>query len=103
MLDLADAERSEVFRLRGGLFLGPRSDAVGEKVPGPDLSIDVQYVWRSLRKQKIDLGGRKSWCERATIRNLRQKQPMWEGGKQRRGAVAFIVVAVSRKGASVRQ
>ena len=23
----------------------------------------VQYVWRSLRKQKIDLGGRKSWCE----------------------------------------
>jgi hypothetical protein len=24
----------------------------------------VQYVWRSLRKQKIDLGGRKSWCER---------------------------------------
>jgi len=25
--------------------------------------VDVQYVWRSLRKQKIDLGGRKSWCE----------------------------------------
>jgi hypothetical protein len=24
--------------------------------------VDVQYVWRSLRKQKIDLGGRKSWC-----------------------------------------
>jgi hypothetical protein len=23
----------------------------------------VQYVWRSLRKQKIDLAGRKSWCE----------------------------------------
>jgi transposase len=26
-------------------------------------NVDVQYVWRSLRKQKIDLGGRKSWCE----------------------------------------
>jgi transposase len=25
--------------------------------------VDVQYVWRSLRKQKIDLSGRKSWCE----------------------------------------
>ena len=25
--------------------------------------VDVQYVWRSLREQKIDLGGRKSWCE----------------------------------------
>ena len=25
--------------------------------------VHVQYVWRSLRKQKIDLGGRKSWCE----------------------------------------
>ena len=25
--------------------------------------VDVQYVWRSLRKQKIDLGGCKSWCE----------------------------------------
>ena len=25
--------------------------------------VDVQYVCRSLRKQKIDLGGRKSWCE----------------------------------------
>ena len=26
-------------------------------------NVHVQYVWRSLRKQKIDLGGRKSWCE----------------------------------------
>ena len=25
--------------------------------------VDVQYVWRSLRKQKIDLAGCKSWCE----------------------------------------
>ena len=25
--------------------------------------VDVQYVWRSLRKHQIDLGGRKSWCE----------------------------------------
>ena len=25
--------------------------------------VDVNYVWRFLRKQKIDLAGRKSWCE----------------------------------------
>ena len=25
--------------------------------------VDVQYVWRFLRAQKIDLTGRKSWCE----------------------------------------
>jgi hypothetical protein len=25
--------------------------------------VDVQYVWPSLRKQKIDLPERKSWCE----------------------------------------
>ena len=25
--------------------------------------VDVHYVWRCLREQKIDLGGRKSWCE----------------------------------------
>ena len=25
--------------------------------------VDVQYVWRFLRAQKVDLGGRKSWCE----------------------------------------
>jgi len=31
------------------------SDALGD--------VDVQYVWRSLRRQKIDIGGRKSWCE----------------------------------------
>ena len=24
--------------------------------------VDVQYVWRFLRAQKIDLAGRKSWC-----------------------------------------
>jgi transposase len=27
--------------------------------------VDVQYVWRFLRAQKIDLAGRKSWCESA--------------------------------------
>ncbi len=26
--------------------------------------VDVEYVWWSLRKQKIDLAGRKSWCKR---------------------------------------
>src|SRR5438874_5537042 len=25
--------------------------------------VDVQYVWRFLRAQKVDLSGRKSWCE----------------------------------------
>ena len=25
--------------------------------------VDVQYVWRLLRAQKLDLAGRKSWCE----------------------------------------
>lgn len=25
--------------------------------------VDVQYVWRFLRSQKVDLSGRKSWCE----------------------------------------
>jgi len=25
--------------------------------------VDVQYVWRFLREHKIDLAGRKSWCE----------------------------------------
>jgi hypothetical protein len=25
--------------------------------------VDVQYVWRFLRARKIDLAGRKSWCE----------------------------------------
>lgn len=25
--------------------------------------VDVQYVWRFLRAQRIDLAGRKSWCE----------------------------------------
>jgi hypothetical protein len=25
--------------------------------------VDVQYIWRFLRAQKIDLVGRKSWCE----------------------------------------
>src|SRR5262245_55853235 len=26
-------------------------------------AVDVQYVWRFLRAQKVDLAGRKSWCE----------------------------------------
>lgn len=35
----------------------------GPLIAGALGNVDVQYVWRSLRKQKIDLGGRKSWCE----------------------------------------
>jgi hypothetical protein len=27
------------------------------------VDVDVQYVWRFLRAQKIDLAGRKSWCQ----------------------------------------
>lgn len=38
--------------------------------------VDVRYVWRSLRKQKIDLAGRKIWCE-SNIRSSRPKLPMW--------------------------
>ena len=37
--------------------------------------VDVQYVWRFLRSNKIDLVARKSWCE-STIRTLRPKPPM---------------------------
>ena len=45
--------------------------------------VDVQYVWRSLRKHKIDLGGRKSWCE-ATIRSSPARLPMWSASTWRR-------------------
>ena len=31
--------------------------------------VDVQYVWRFLRAQKIDLAGRKSWCESFRMRS----------------------------------
>jgi transposase len=38
--------------------------------------VDVQYVWRSLRKQKIDLAGRKSWCESVMSKTcLRHRTP----------------------------
>jgi transposase len=39
-----------------GRWTGPLiADALGD--------VDVQYVWRFLREQKIDLSARKSWCE----------------------------------------
>ncbi len=39
-----------------GRWSGPLlADALGD--------VDVQYVWRFLRAHKIDLSGRKSWCE----------------------------------------
>ena len=43
----------------------PKGDA---RWTGPLLAaalgdVDVQYVWRFLRAQKLDLTGRKSWCE----------------------------------------
>jgi hypothetical protein len=37
--------------------------------------IDVQYLWRFLRNQKIDLKARKSWCE-SNDRILPPRQPM---------------------------
>jgi hypothetical protein len=40
--------------------------------------VDVQYIWRSLRKQKIDLAGRKGWW-RAKIRNSPPRLPTWLG------------------------
>ena len=39
--------------------------------------VDVQYVWRFLRAQKIDLAGRKSWCERRP--GSSPKPPTWSG------------------------
>jgi transposase len=38
--------------------------------------VDVQYVWRFLRSNKIDLAARKSGA-RATTRSLRPKPPTW--------------------------
>jgi transposase len=35
----------------------------GPLIAGTLGDVDVQYVWRFLRAQKIDLAGRKSWCE----------------------------------------
>jgi hypothetical protein len=45
-----------------------RADGIFGNDTGPLLAaalgdVDVQYVWRLLRAQKIDLAGRKSWCE----------------------------------------
>ena len=40
--------------------------------------VDVQYVWRFLRRQKIDLAGRKSWLE-APIRTLPPRPPTLSG------------------------
>jgi transposase len=45
----------------------PRPDGYG-RWSGPLIAtelgdVDVQYVWRFLRAQKIDLAARKSWCE----------------------------------------
>jgi transposase len=49
------------------LLDGPPPDGYG-RWNGPLIAralgdVDVQYVWRFLRAQKIDLAGRKSWCE----------------------------------------
>jgi len=42
----------------------PPGTAAERSVIAAELSdVDVQYVWRFLRAQKIDLTARKSWCE----------------------------------------
>jgi transposase len=45
--------------------------------------VDVQYVSRFLRAQKIDLAGRKS-CARAMIPSSSPRPPMWSGSTWRR-------------------
>src|SRR5262245_55117748 len=54
------------WRVRAGLEWAPPGSVApgnGPLVAAALGDVDVQYVWRSLRKQKIDLGGRKSWCK----------------------------------------
>lgn len=50
------------------VLLDQRPPAGHARWTGPLLAaalgdVDVQYVWRLLRAQNIDLAGRKSWCE----------------------------------------
>jgi transposase len=52
--------------------------------------VDVQYVWRFLRAQKIDLAGRKSWC-RATIPRSSPKPPTWSGMASPENAIVIWV------------
>jgi len=57
--------------------------------------VDVQYVWRFLRAQKIDLAGRKSWCE--------SNDPAFVAKSRRRGRALYgppenaIVICVDEK------
>jgi transposase len=44
--------------------------------------VDVQYVWRFLRGQKIDLSGRKSWCE-SNDPEFVARRPTWSGSTWR--------------------
>lgn len=58
--------------------------------------VDVQYVWLSLRKQKIDLPAKAG--ARATIRILRQRPPMWSVSIWRRPKTRlFSVLMRSRR------
>jgi hypothetical protein len=45
--------------------------------------VDMQYAWRFLRTHKIDLAGRKSWCES----NDPDFGQVWTEGGHRRGSV----------------
>src|SRR6478609_6830767 len=57
--------------------------------------VDVQYVWRSLRKQKIDLGGRKSWCESNDPEFARL--PMWSASTWRRPTMPSSYVSTRNR------
>jgi hypothetical protein len=59
----------------GGCRLCPPSVTLIAEAPG---DVDVQYVWRSQRKQTIDLGGRKSWCENKDPESPPRPR-MWSG------------------------
>src|SRR5262249_12478358 len=73
LLEMARTGRSSAFklansasRLGAGFWFG--RDARGQISVSPLIAaelgdVDVQYVWRFLRAQKIDLAARKSWCE----------------------------------------
>jgi hypothetical protein len=46
-------------------------------------NVDVQHIWRFLRAQKIDLAGRKSWCE-SNDPEFVARLPTWSGSTWRR-------------------
>src|SRR5215212_1648611 len=54
-----------------------------------DETVSDQYVWRFLRAQKIDLDGRKSWCESAVLVRGKRTTLLWVGLAAMRGQGKF--------------